>query len=116
MWTLGQGKCNMCCQGAGALLSGAETEAQGTQPVPAGQEGSRKPQSVCRSAGPIPFRLGKLLVDEAVSMCRVAQNLRSLVNSTPRCSHDLAIGPTLRPSYHLFHKSPGMLFMNELAQ
>lgn len=69
------------------------------------------------------------MVDEAVRMCRVAQNPPSLVNSTPRYSHDLAIGPTLRPSYHplkmwlatcpsyhLFHKSPGMLFTNELAQ
>lgn len=40
------------------------------------------------------------MVDEAVRMCRVAQDLRSLVNSTPRYSPDLAIGPTLRPSYH----------------
>lgn len=51
----GAGQCNTCCPGTGAFLSGAETEAQGTQPVPAGQEGGRKPQGVCRSAGPIPF-------------------------------------------------------------
>lgn len=69
------------------------------------------------------------MVDEAVRMCRVAQHLRPLVNSTPWYSHDLAIGPTLRPSYHPlevwlakcpfyqpFHKSPGILFMHELAQ
>lgn len=69
------------------------------------------------------------MVDEAVRVCRVTQNLRSLVNSTPRYSQDLAIGPTLRPSYHPlkvwratcpayhpFHKSPGMLVMTERAQ
>lgn len=69
------------------------------------------------------------MVDVEVRMCRVAPHRRPLVNSTPRYSHELAIGPTLRPSYHplkvwlatclsyhSFHKSPGILFMHELAQ
>lgn len=52
----GARQCKMCCQGAGALIPQVQTvKLKGTQPVPAGQGGSRTPQGVCRSAGPILF-------------------------------------------------------------
>lgn len=52
----GVGQCKIRCQGAAALMAQVlKLKLQGTQPMPASQEGSSTPQGVCRRAGPIEF-------------------------------------------------------------